>query len=120
MSKSVLVVDDCGTTRRLLSFLLKGKGYGTIHAANGIEALEKLAVADVDIVITDLNMPRMDGMELIKAIRADDRYKIKPIIMISTESAEVDKKMAKEVGVSAYMVKPVSQDRLVDEIEKLI
>ena len=120
MGKSVLVVDDCGTTRKLISFLLKGKGYSAVHASNGIEALEKLATVDVDIIITDLNMPQMDGLELIKNLRADERYKAMPIIMVSTESAEMDKKMAKDLGASTYIVKPVTQDRLVYEIEKLI
>lgn len=120
MAKSVLVVDDCGTTRKLISFLLKGKGYSAVHASNGIEALEKLATADVDIIITDLNMPQMDGLELIKNLRSDEKYKAMPIIMVSTESAEMDKKMAKDLGASTYIVKPVTQDRLVYEIEKLI
>lgn len=120
MAKSVLVVDDCGTTRRLISLLLKGKGYNSIHAQNGLDALEKLAVNEVDVVITDLNMPLMDGLELIKTLRQDEKYKQLPIIMVSTESAEMDKKMAKDLGASTYIVKPVTQDRLVYEIEKLI
>lgn len=118
MAKSVLVVDDCNTTRRLISLLLKGKGYNSIHAQNGLEALEKLAISEVDIVITDLNMPLMDGLELIRTLKQDDRYKGLPIIMVSTESAEMDKKIAREMGASSYIVKPVTQDRLIYEIEK--
>lgn len=120
MSKSVLVVDDCETTRRLITLMLKGKGYISIHASNGIEALEKLATVRVDVIITDLNMPQMDGLELIKTLRKDDNFRDKPIIMVSTESAEMDKKMARELGASTYIVKPVSQERLVYEIEKLV
>lgn len=120
MSKSVLVVDDCGTTRKLITLFLKGKGYSPIHASNGIEALEKLAVNNVDVVITDLNMPQMDGLELVKAIREDERYKDIPIIMVSTESGDVDKDAAKKLGASSYIVKPVPQERLLYEIEKLI
>ena len=118
MAKSVLVVDDCNTTRRLISLLLKGKGYNSIHAQNGLDALEKLAVNEVDIVITDLNMPLMDGLELIKTLRQDDKYRELPIIMVSTESAEMDKKVAREMGASTYMVKPVTQERLIYEIQK--
>lgn len=120
MAKTVMVVDDCGTTRKLISLLLKGKGYTSIHAQNGLEAIEKLAVSDVDIIITDLNMPLMDGLELIKTLRQDERYQKLPIIMVSTESAEMDKKMAKDLGASTYIVKPVTQERLVYEIEKFI
>jgi CheY-like chemotaxis protein len=72
MNKKVLIVDDCATTRKLLSYIIRERGYEIFGAANGIEALEMLAINDVDLVVTDLNMPQMDGLELSKNLRSDD------------------------------------------------
>ena len=120
MSKPVLIVDDCGTTRKLLSYMIREKGYVTVTADNGIDALEKLATNPVDLVLTDLNMPQMDGIELARNIRASEEYKGLPIIMITTESGEVDKDMAFEAGVTAFLIKPVTPQKLVEEIAKLL
>jgi len=120
MKKPVLIVDDCGTTRKLLSYMIREKGYVTVTADNGIDALEKLATNPVDLVLTDLNMPHMDGIELVKNIRANEVYEGLPIIMITTESGELDKETAFEAGVTAFLIKPVTPKKLVEEIEKLL
>ncbi|MBI5893172.1 MAG: response regulator [Deltaproteobacteria bacterium] len=120
MSKNILIVDDCDTTRKLLSFMVKGGGYNPIPASNGIDALEKLAQNEIILVITDLNMPQMDGLELVKTIRGDENYKNIPVIMVSTEAGENDKKMGYDAGVTLYITKPVTAKWLVYQIEKLI
>jgi len=120
MEKSILIVDDCDTTRKLLSYIVRERGYKIISASNGIEALEVMAANPVDLVLTDLNMPQMDGYELSKNIRSVDTYSKIPIIMVSTEAGEADKKMGEAAGVSTYLTKPISPQRLLYEIEKLI
>jgi len=86
--KNILIVDDCRTTRRLVSYLLKGEDFIITEAENGFDALEKLAANAIDMVLTDLNMPRMDGIELIKSMKEDNSYKEIPVIMLTTEGSE--------------------------------
>lgn len=120
MEKSVLIVDDCDTTRKLLSYIIRERGFKIIGASNGIEALEVLATTPIDIVLTDLNMPQMDGYELSRSLRGQDEYKDLPIVMITTEASEADKKLGMEAGVNTYLSKPISPQRLLYEIEKLV
>jgi len=116
--KTILLVDDCRTTRKLISYFFKGQDFTILEAENGLDALEKLARNDADIIITDLNMPRMDGMEFVKTLKEDDAYTGIPIIMLTTEGSDLDKDKAHQLGVSCYLLKPVERDRLLDEIEK--
>lgn len=118
--KRILIVDDCGTTRKLLSYIFKERGYGILNASNGIEALETLATNQVDIVITDLNMPQMDGFELSRNIRDGEETREMPIVMVTTEAGDQDKEMGREAGVTKYLTKPISPQRLLYEIEKLV
>ncbi|MBI1911740.1 MAG: response regulator [Deltaproteobacteria bacterium] len=118
MEKKILIVDDCDTTRKLLSYIIRERGFKIVGACNGIEALEILAANPVDLVVTDLNMPQMDGYELSRNLR--DSYSELPIIMITTEASDADKKMGIESGVSTYLTKPISPQRLLYEIEKLL
>ncbi len=118
--EQILVVDDCSVTRKLLSFMIKHKGYSILNAGNGVEGLEKLAGPDVDLIITDLNMPLMDGLEFAKNVREIEEYRHIPIIMLTTEAGEEDRRLGKEAGISTYLVKPVQAEELIGEIEKLI
>lgn len=120
MEKKILIVDDCDTTRKLLSYIIRERGYKIISASNGIEALEVMAANPVDLVVTDLNMPQMDGFELSRSLRENESYRELPIIMITTEAGEVDKKMGFEAGVTTYLTKPISPQRLLYEIEKVL
>jgi two-component system, chemotaxis family, chemotaxis protein CheY len=120
MEKSILIVDDCDTTRKLLSYIVRERGYKIVSASNGIEALELMASKTVDLVLTDLNMPQMDGFELSKNIRSEAAYRDLPIIMVTTEAGEIDKKMGMDAGVTAFLTKPISPQRLLYEIEKLL
>ncbi len=120
MEKKILVVDDCDTTRKLLSYIIREQGYRIITASNGIEALEVLAANHIDLVVTDLNMPQMDGLELSRNIKQSGAYPKLPIIMVTTETAEADRKMGMEAGVTTYLSKPITPQKLLHEIEKLL
>ena len=120
MGKCVLIVDDCDTTRKLLSYIIRERGFKIVGASNGIEALEILATTPIDIVLTDLNMPQMDGYELSRTLRKQEEYKNLPIVMITTEASEADKKLGLDAGVSTYLSKPITPQRLLYEIEKLV
>lgn len=120
MVKKVLIVDDCRTTRKLISYIVKELGHEILNASNGVEALETMAANSVDLLVTDLNMPQMDGFELSSRLRKNGSYKDLPIIMITTEGSEEDRRMGKEAGITTFMTKPVSPHLLVKEIKKLI
>lgn len=119
MGKQALVVDDCSTTRRMISMFLKSAGFSTVQAENGLDALEKLAQEAVDLVVTDLNMPRMDGLALTMSIRSEARYAGMPIVMLTTEVEESERTKGLEAGVSVYLTKPVTQQRL-SEVAKTL
>jgi len=112
MPKKILVVDDSEIVRNLHSFIFKSMGYEVVNAANGYEALEKLYQDEFDLIATDVNMPKMDGILLVKEVRKEDKYKNIPIIMISTESEAKDKQLGFNAGANVYIVKPVNEDTL--------
>ncbi len=120
MGKRILVVDDCDTTRKLLSYIIRDRGHVILGASNGIEALEVLASNPVDLVITDLNMPQMDGFELSRNLRGSEAYMNIPIVMVTTEAGEIDRKMGIDAGVTTFLTKPISPQKLLYEIEKLL
>ncbi len=116
----ILVVDDDRTTRKILGLYLKSKGYEVEYAENGIDAMEKLGMVNVNLVMTDLNMPYMDGLELIRTIKADDNYKELPILMVTTEADEEEKKKAMDAGADGYLIKPVSADMVTSNIKDIL
>jgi two-component system chemotaxis response regulator CheY len=115
----ILIVDDCPTTRKLIGLSLKSKGFEVVFAENGLDAVEKLAMTPVNMIITDLNMPYMDGLELIKRLRADYGSYI-PIIMVTTEADDEERVRALESGANDYLVKPVNADQMNDSIKKIL
>ena len=118
MSKTVLIVDDSASMRQLVSFALKDAGYGVMDAVNGKDALNKLNGTKVDMVITDLNMPEMDGIEFIKQMRNRSGYRFTPIVMLTTESQESKKQEGKQAGASGWIVKPFTPEQLIDVVKK--
>ncbi|MEW5744022.1 MAG: response regulator [Nitrospirota bacterium] len=112
----LLIVDDDKTTRKLLSLYLKGKGYEVVTAENGLDALEKLGTESINLVITDMNMPYMDGIELARTLRADPAWKAMPLIMVTTEADDDERSKAYEAGVDDYLVKPTNADKIHDSI----
>ena len=120
MPKTFLVVDDSASMRQLVSFTIKDAGFDVLVAENGKDALGKLGGTKVDMVITDLNMPEMDGIELIKKLRSMPDYKFSPIIMLTTESQESKKQEGKQAGASGWIVKPFQPEQLLDVVKKFV
>lgn len=115
----ILIVDDCPTTRKLMGLSLRSKGFDVVFAENGLDAIEKLAMTPVNMIVTDLNMPYMDGLELIKRLRADYGSDI-PILMVTTEADDEEKIKALEAGANGYLVKPVNADQMKDSIKNIL
>lgn len=120
MGKMIMAVDDSASIRQMVSFTLKEAGYTIIEAEDGRDALEKIKSTDIDMLITDLNMADVDGIELISKVRAMPKYKFVPIIMLTTESEEAKKMKGKAVGATGWIVKPFQPDQLLAVIKKLL
>lgn len=116
----ILVVEDDRTTRKILGLYLKANGFEVAYAENGLEAIEKLGSENVNLVMTDLNMPYMDGLELTKTLRADPATRHIPILMVTTEADEEEKKKAMEAGANGYLVKPVSAEMVSENIKRIL
>jgi two-component system, chemotaxis family, chemotaxis protein CheY len=119
MKKKVLAVDDSKTMRDMVSFTLKSVGFDVIEAEDGKDALNKLGSANVDVVITDLNMPHMDGFELIRNLRAQSTTKFTPILMLTTEGDDAKKAEGKNAGATGWIVKPFNPEKLVQVVNKV-
>ena len=118
MSKTVLIVDDSASMRQLVSFALKDAGYDVIDAVNGRDALGKLNGTKIEMVLTDLNMPEMDGIEFIKQFRGSSGFRFTPLVMLTTESQESKKQEGKQAGASGWIVKPFTPEQLIDVVKK--
>lgn len=119
MPHTIMTVDDSASVRQMVSFTLKNAGYEVIEASDGKDALGKLT-GPVKMVITDLNMPNMDGITLIKNIRANPAYKFIPIIMLTTESQATKKQDGKAAGATGWIVKPFKPEQLLDVVRKVL
>lgn len=117
---TIMIVDDYVPSHRLMSFVLEQYGYAVVTALDGEQALHRLDAFPVDLVLTDLTMPRMDGIELARAIRANARHAELPIIMITGSVKEQDEVKAAGVGVNSFLTKPVDSDDLINEIQRLL
>jgi two-component system chemotaxis response regulator CheY len=120
MAHTLLIVDDSASMRQMVTFTLQDAGYEVIAAGNGREALGKLDGAKLSMVITDLNMPEMDGIELIRQLRGKPGYKFIPIVMLTTESQDAKKQAGKQAGASGWMVKPFKPEQLVDTVRRFV
>ena len=120
MSKTILTVDDSASMRQTITFTLRGAGYEVIEAVDGKDALGKLGGATVDLIVTDLNMPNLDGISLIKEVRKHPKHKFVPIVMLTTESTDGKKQEGKAAGATGWIVKPFKGDQLVAVAKKLL
>lgn len=120
MSKTVLIVDDSASMRQLVAFALQDAGYDVISAVDGKDALAKSNGSKVSMVVTDLNMPQMDGLELIRQLRTRPAYRFTPIVMLTTESQESKKQEGKKVGASGWIVKPFTPEQLIGVVKKFV
>ena len=117
---TILIVDDYAPNHRLMSFVLEQHGYAVVAAFDGQQALDRLGSTSIDLVLTDLTMPKMDGMALAKAIRADARFASTPIIVVTASTREQDRVRASGIGVDALLTKPVDSEDLVREVSRLL
>ena len=119
--RNALVVDDSPATRRQLCYALERlEGFSTVEAGDGADAWRKLASAAFDILLTDINMPLLDGLKLVALVRNGGTHRAIPIVVITTEGAEADRRRAMSLGASAYLVKPVQVHQVVDAVRTLL
>jgi two-component system, chemotaxis family, chemotaxis protein CheY len=119
MAKRVLTVDDSKTMRDMVSFTLKGAGFDVVEAEDGVRALAALDKATVDLVITDINMPNMDGITLVRQLRARPATRSTPILILTTEGGDDKKADGRAAGATGWIVKPFSPDKLLQVVSKV-
>lgn len=119
MTKTVLTIDDSGSIRQMVSMTLTGAGFKVIEAANGAEGLAQATSNTVHAILTDINMPIMNGMEFLKKFRQSPAGKGVPVVLLTTESSEDLKRQAREAGATGWIVKPFKQDQLIAIVKKV-
>ncbi len=119
MAKTIVIVDDSASMRRVVGIALKGAGYEVIEGSDGNDALSKLTGQKVHLIISDVNMPGMDGITFLKTIKQHPTYRFTPVIMLTTESEESRKQEGKAAGARAWVVKPFQPDQLVNAVQRL-
>lgn len=120
MAKTILIVDDSASLRQVVAIALKGAGYDVLEAGDGKEGLAKLDGTKINLIVSDVNMPNMDGLEMVQEIKKMAAYKFTPIIMLTTEAGADMKEKGKAAGVKAWVVKPFKPDQMLDAVSKLV
>ncbi len=120
MSISILAVDDSASVRQMVCFTLKNAGYEVSEAVDGMDGLEKARSKHFNLILTDQNMPRMDGLTLIRNVRALPHHKKTPTLMLTTESSDAMKAQGKAAGATGWLVKPFDPQRLIDVVKKVV
>jgi two-component system chemotaxis response regulator CheY len=120
MSGVILAVDDSASMRQMVRFTLENAGYKVVQAADGVEALEFAKQNPADLVLTDVNMPRMDGISLVRELRALDNYRFVPVLVLTTESGSETKQRGKEAGATGWIVKPFNPEQLLATIARVL
>jgi two-component system chemotaxis response regulator CheY len=120
MSKTVMIVDDSSSLRTVVGLALKRAGYEVIEASDGQDALSKLNGAKINLIISDVNMPKIDGIQFVTEVKKNPRYKFTPIIMLTTEGQDAKKEQGRAAGAKAWIVKPFNPPVLLDAVSKLI
>ena len=119
MAKTILIVDDSASLRQVVAIALKGGGYDVVEAVDGKDGLAKLNGQKVHLIISDVNMPNMDGIAFVKAVKQLPNYKFTPIIMLTTESQESKKMEGQAAGAKAWVVKPFKPEQMLAAVAKL-
>ena len=120
MAKTIMIVDDSASLRQVVSIALKGAGYDVIEACDGKDALSKLDGKKIHLIISDVNMPNMDGISFVKEAKKLASYKFTPVIMLTTESQDSKKQEGQAAGAKAWVVKPFQPDQMLAAVAKLI
>jgi len=120
MAKTIMIVDDSASLRQVVGIALKGAGYDVLEAADGKDALSKLTGQKVHLIISDVNMPNMDGIALVKELKKHPNYKFTPVMMLTTESQEAKKAEGQAAGAKAWIVKPFQPPQMLDAVSRLV
>ena len=120
MAKTIMIVDDSSSLRVIVGIALKGAGYEVIEGSDGKDALSKLTGQKVHLIVSDVNMPNMDGISFVRAVKQLPAYKFTPIVMLTTESQEAKKREGQLAGAKAWVVKPFRPDQLLGVVQKLV
>jgi two-component system chemotaxis response regulator CheY len=120
MAKTILIVDDSTTLRQVVSIALKGAGYDVLEASDGMDALAKLTGQKVHLIISDVNMPNMDGITFVSEVKKLPAYKFTPVIMLTTEAGEDKKAAGQAAGAKAWVIKPFKPEQMLNAVSKLI
>ncbi len=120
MAKTIMVVDDSASLRQVVAIALKGAGYDVVEGADGKDALTKLDGRKIHLIVSDVNMPNMDGISFVKAVKANPSYKFTPVVMLTTENQEGKMMEGKAAGAKAWIVKPFKPPELLDAVSRLV
>ena len=120
MAKTIMIVDDSASLRQVVGIALKGAGYDILEGSDGKDALSKLTGQKVHLIISDVNMPNMDGIRFVTEVKKMPNYKFTPVMMLTTESEEDKKREGQAAGAKAWMVKPFKPDMLLNAVQKLV
>ncbi len=120
MSKTIMIVDDSASLRQVVSIALTGAGYDVVEAFDGRDALTKLDGRKIHLVISDVNMPRLDGIGFVQEMKTVPAYKFTPVIMLTTESGDAKKRQGQEAGAKAWVVKPFQPQQMLNAVAKLV
>ncbi len=120
MAKTILTVDDSSSIRQMVTFTLKSAGYEVLEAVDGMDGLEKAKANQIDLVLTDQNMPRMDGLTLVKSLRALPKHRTTPILILTTESTDEMKAQGRAAGATGWLVKPFDPQKLIAVVRKVL
>jgi len=118
--RTILAVDDSASMRQMVRYTLEGAGYKVVQAADGVEALEFARTGTVDLVLTDVNMPRMDGISLVRELRTLHSYKFVPMLVLTAESGQETKQRGKQAGATGWIVKPFNPEQLLATIGRVL
>lgn len=120
MAKTILAIDDSSSIRMMTSFTLKSAGYDVIEAVDGIDGLEKAKVKSIDLILTDQNMPRMDGLTLVRKLRTLPQYSKTPILILTTETTDEMKALGRAAGATGWLAKPFDPQKLIEVVRKVL
>lgn len=120
MAKTIMVVDDSASLRQVVAIALKGAGYDVVEGSDGKDALTKLDGRKIHLIVSDVNMPNMDGISFVKAVKANPNYKFTPVVMLTTENQEGKMMEGKAAGAKAWIVKPFKPPELLDAVSRLV
>ena len=120
MAKTIMIVDDSASLRQVVGIALKGAGYDVLEGCDGKDALAKLTGQKIHLIISDVNMPNMDGISFVRALKQLPGYKFTPVIMLTTESQEAKKQQGQAAGAKAWVVKPFRPEQMLGAVQKLV